>query len=101
MTALRILLHRISQYIRAIHRGPVSGHWICQCDTSISNAQTRVLDVLRGYIVRYDATVFSAPSFAKELPVRQFLISPSIDPLSDKNRDLPQEAIDEVLSFYG
>ena len=75
--------------------------WMWRCHVDISNAQTRVLDVLRGYIVRYDATVFSAPSFAKELPVRQFLISPSIDPLSDKNRDLPQEAIDEVLSFYG
>lgn len=75
--------------------------WIWRCHIDISNAQTRVLDVLRGYIVRYDATVFSAPSFAKDLPARQFLISPSIDPLSDKNRDLPQEVIDETLLHYG
>ncbi|MFH0826257.1 MAG: glycosyltransferase, partial [Candidatus Omnitrophota bacterium] len=32
-----------------------------------------------------------------KLPIRQFLIPPSIDPLSDKNKELPQETIDAVL----
>jgi trehalose synthase len=50
--------------------------------------------------VKYNAAVFSAPEFAQELPVRQFLISPSIDPLSDKNKELPQNAIDNVLKKY-
>jgi trehalose synthase len=53
------------------------------------------------YIVRYDAAVFSAPAFSRKLPIRQFLISPSIDPLSDKNKELPQKVIDEVLQKYG
>ena len=34
------------------------------------------------------------------MPIRQFLISPSIDPLSDKNKDIPQETIDKVLEKY-
>ena len=33
--------------------------------------------------------------------MRQFLIAPSIDPLSDKNKELPQETIDAVLQKYG
>jgi trehalose synthase len=74
--------------------------WIWRCHIDISNAQTRVLDALRSCIIRYDTAIFSAPSFAKELPIRQLLISPSIDPLSDKNRELPQEVIDETLSHY-
>jgi len=74
--------------------------WIWRCHIDISNAQTRVLDALRSCIIRYDAAIFSAPSFAKEFPIRQFLISPSIDPLSDKNRELPQEVIDETLLHY-
>jgi len=32
--------------------------------------------------------------------MRQFLISPSIDPLSDKNKELPQQTIDSVLTKY-
>ena len=52
-------------------------------------------------MVSYDAAVFSAPSFAQQLPIRQFLISPSIDPLSDKNRELPQETINAVIGKLG
>jgi len=52
------------------------------------------------FIIRYDSAVFSAPDFSRKLPIRQFLIAPSIDPLSDKNKDLPQETIDAVLQKY-
>jgi trehalose synthase len=52
------------------------------------------------FIIKYDSAVFSAPSFSQRLPIRQFLISPSIDPLSDKNKELPQELIDSVLRKY-
>ena len=52
------------------------------------------------FIARYDAAVFSAPSFSPKIPIRQFLIAPSIDPLSDKNRELSQETINKVLQKY-
>jgi trehalose synthase len=52
-------------------------------------------------VVQYDIAVFSAPAFSRELPIRQFLISPSIDPLSDKNKELPQSTINSVLAKYG
>jgi len=55
---------------------------------------------LEPYIIKYDAAVFSSPSFSRELPIRQFLISPSIDPLSDKNRELSQPEIEAVLRKY-
>jgi len=35
------------------------------------------------------------------LSIPQFLIPPSIDPLSEKNKDLSQEAVDKVLEKYG
>jgi trehalose synthase len=44
--------------------------------------------------------VFSVQSFTQLLPVRQFLIAPSIDPLSNKNIELPQGTIDKVLERY-
>lgn len=74
--------------------------WIWRCHVDVSNPCGKVWDFLMEYIVRYDAAVFSAPAFSRKLPVRQFLISPSIDPLSDKNKELPQETIDAVLRKY-
>ena len=45
----------------------------------------------------YDAAVFSAPAFTQDLTMPQVMIAPSIDPLSDKNRELPAAEIDDVL----
>ncbi len=75
--------------------------WIWRCHIDVSNPNQKVWKFLRGFIDQYDSAVFSAPSFSQHLPIRQFLISPSIDPLSDKNKELPQETIDEVLQKYG
>jgi trehalose synthase len=75
--------------------------WVWRCHIDVSEPNQKVWEFLRGFIDGYDAAVFSAPAFSQRLPIRQFLISPSIDPLSDKNKELPQEAIDSVLIKYG
>jgi trehalose synthase len=74
--------------------------WIWRCHIDVSNPEKTVWNFLEPYIVQYDSTVFSSPSFSRPLPVRQFLIAPSIDPLSDKNKELPQTVIDSVLTKY-
>ncbi len=74
--------------------------WIWRCHIDVSHPHAKVWEFLMGFIVDYHATVFSAPVFSQQLPVRQFLIAPSIDPLSDKNKELPQETIDAVLQKY-
>ena len=74
--------------------------WLWRCHIDLSNPKQNVWRFLKEFVVRYDAAVFSAPAFSRKLPIRQFLISPSIDPLSDKNRELPQEVIDGVLAKY-
>jgi trehalose synthase len=75
--------------------------WIWRCHIDVSHPNEEVWNFVQPFVVQYDAAVFSAPSFSRELPIRQFLISPSIDPLSDKNRELPPETIDSVLAKYG
>lgn len=74
--------------------------WIWRCHIDVSMPDEKIWNFLTKYIVKYDAVVFSAPSFSQQLSIRQFLISPSIDPLSDKNKELPQKTIDEVLHKY-
>lgn len=78
-----------------------SNKWLWRCHVDTSNPNKDVWRFLRGFIDKYDVAVFSSPTFSQKLPVRQFLIAPSIDPLSDKNRELPQETIDSVLEKYG
>ncbi len=72
--------------------------WRCHIDLSSANVNT--LNFLKKFIEKYDYSVFSSPLFAKKLKIPQILISPSIDPLSDKNRDLPAETINEVLERF-
>jgi trehalose synthase len=59
------------------------------------------MNFLKPFIERYDSIVFSAPAFARELSTPQVLISPSIDPLSDKNKELPTRTVNEVLERFG
>ncbi len=82
-------------------KGQFGGRWIWRCHIDFTDPRPEVWDFLKGYIERYDSAVFSAPAFSRPLSVRQVLISPSIDPLSDKNRELSEEEIDRVCAQYG
>jgi trehalose synthase len=75
--------------------------WIWRCHIDISKPNKQVWDFLYPFITEYDAAVFSAPAFSPILPIRQFMISPSIDPLSDKNKELPPETINAVMAKWG
>jgi len=81
----------------ALVKKRANNKWLWRCHIDVSNPNEKVWEFLLDFIVKYDSAVFSAPSFSRKLPIRQFLIPPSIDPLSDKNKELPQEIIDSVL----
>ncbi len=75
--------------------------WVWRCHIDVSRPQKKVWGFMHDYVVDYDAAIFSAPNFAQSLPIRQFMITPAIDPLSDKNRELSEGAIASVLKKYG
>jgi trehalose synthase len=85
-------------YIEAKNR--TSAKWVWRCHIDISNPDQGVWDFLKGYVERYDASLFSSPRFSKGLSIPQYLFFPSIDPLSDKNRELEPEFIDRVLEQF-
>jgi trehalose synthase len=76
---------------------PQEGKWVWRCHLDIARPQRKAWAFLRQFVVKYDAAVFSLPKFAQRLPIPQFLIHPSIDPLSDKNRELSEREIANVL----
>jgi trehalose synthase len=76
-------------------------HWVWRCHIDLSHPHPAVWNFLENYVPHYDAAIFSSPEFAKQLPIPQYLFHPAIDPLSEKNRELPPEFILDVLSRYG
>ena len=73
-----------------------SGKWIWRCHIDVSNPMKEVCDRLFQYCGKYDAAIFSVARFSKAMGIDEFIIPPSIDPMSDKNRDLSSEEIIET-----
>jgi trehalose synthase len=69
------------------------GKWIWRCHIDLSSPAKDVADSLRRYGERYDAAIFSVARFALPMAMNQFIILPSIDPLSEKNRNLTEYEI--------
>ena len=80
---------------------PHGATWIWRCHIDVSTPQHSVWQFLRPFVVRYDAAVFSLPKFSQRLPLPQFLVYPSIDPFSEKNRELEPDEINRVLQRLG
>lgn len=76
--------------------GQRKGKWIWRCHIDASHPQRSVWRYLRGFIADYDASVFSLADFARRLPHPVYLVPPSIDPLSEKNRELPAWQVAET-----
>lgn len=76
-------------------------NWVWRCHIDVSNADLAVWNFLRPYVARYCAAIFSMPEFSQQLPIPQFRVPPSIDPLSEKNRPLQKFEVLSVLEKYG
>jgi len=95
-----ILVHD-PQPAALIDYGDRAGKWVWRCHIDISQPARRVWRFLKNYVLKYDAAIFSLPTFAQKLPIPKFLIYPSIDPLSDKNRELSRKEVNKILDRLG
>ena len=96
-----VVVHDLQPAALIARKEGTGGHWLWRCHIDISTPHPAVWGFLKRYIERYDASIFSMPEFSQKLFIPQFMVSPSIDPLSDKNRDLPKEEVTRVLEKYG
>jgi len=77
---------------------PKRSSWLWRCHIDISRPQRQAWTFLRQFVSRYDGAIFSLPKFAQRLPIPQYLVHPSIDPLSEKNRALSADEVSPVLA---
>ncbi len=76
------------------------GHWIWRCHIDVSEPQKVIFDFLAFYARKYESAIFSIPRFARALGIDEFIIPPSIDPVSEKNRELSKQEIDETCAKF-
>jgi trehalose synthase len=77
------------------------GKWIWRCHIDVSKPWRPTWKYLKGLAREYDASIFSLADFVQPLPHPQYLIPPSIDPLGEKNGDLPDEEVLRVQQQFG
>ena len=76
--------------------------WIWRCHIDLTDPHKELWDFLKGFALKYDQVVFSSKKYFKEdLPVDQRLMFPAINPLSEKNRDIPEKTILEHITKAG
>lgn len=77
--------------------------WIWRCHVDLSTPNLAVWNFLEHYIGRYDGAIFTAKEYIMPgLTIPEVQVSPpSINPLSDKNKDLPDSTVQNVLEKYG
>ncbi|MDF1543667.1 MAG: glycosyltransferase [bacterium] len=76
------------------------GKWIWRCHIDVSQPNRQVWNYIRSMVDGYDASIFSMPEFAKTLSHPQFIVAPSIDPLSEKNIPLSSDEVLSVLTQF-
>jgi trehalose synthase len=76
-------------------------HWVWRCHIDLSNPDRKVWEFLRPFVEQFDAAIFSSQSFARQLPILQYLFYPCIDPLSEKNKELPDSVVQKVCDEFG
>lgn len=76
------------------------GRWIWRCHIDVSNPVQAVCDRLTRYCRNYEAAIFSVSKFARALGIEEFIIAPSIDPISEKNQELAPQEIVQTLQKY-
>jgi trehalose synthase len=77
------------------------GKWIWRCHIDVSRPHRPVWKYLRPFAERYDASVWSLATFVQPMGHPQYLIPPSIDPLSEKNVELDDAEIRATAERFG
>lgn len=84
-----------------LSRPETKASWVWRCHIDLSNPNPAVWEFLRPFVEQYDSAIFSSQSFARQLPIPQYLFYPCIDPLSEKNKELPESQIQQICDDFG
>jgi trehalose synthase len=82
-------------------KAEIGRRWMWRCHIDVSAPDPCAWSFLKPYVEEYDLAIFSMPDFAQQMAIPQYMVAPSIDPLSAKNKELPGDYVEEVLTRHG
>ncbi len=85
----------------ALIRARGKNKWVWRCHIDLSSPNRRIWDFLYSYVGQYDAAIFSLQDFVQPSSLAHYIIPPSIDPLSEKNRELSTYQVKDVFEKLG
>jgi trehalose synthase len=72
--------------------------WIWRCHIDITSPDPEMWNFIVPFVKRYDAMIITDRKYKKtELGIRQEVITPTINPLSSKNRELTEKEMRRIL----
>jgi trehalose synthase len=75
--------------------------WVWRCHIDITKPNKESWNFIKTFILRYDLMIISSKKFKKnDIPIKQVVIPPSIDPLSTKNMDISEKKIHKTLKKF-
>jgi trehalose synthase len=95
-----VIIHDPQPAALITHFPERKGKWVWRCHIDASRPFRPVWKILREYVHKYDASIFSLAAFARRLPHPAYLIAPSIDPLHEKNIELGRDEIQATYSQF-
>jgi len=96
-----VVIHDPQPLAQVRSRDKTSASWVWRCHIDLSNPNQQVWEFLRPFVERFDAAIFSSQPFARQLPMPQYLFYPCIDPLSEKNKELPDVLVQKICDEFG
>ncbi len=77
--------------------------WLWRCHIDLSNPYKPVWEFIAGLLQGYHASIYHLKEYIHpETPTpKKYVMPPSIDPLSPKNKPLSQDQVEKILRKYG
>jgi len=95
-----VMIHDPQPVAMAALRRRPGQTWLWRCHIDLSTADRRVWEAMTPYVAQYSAAIYSHHAFVPTPTIPSFLVPPSIDPLSDKNRELDPAEQERLLAPY-
>jgi trehalose synthase len=82
-------------------KDPDRAGWVWRCHIDLTNAHQPVWSFLRPFVEEHDASIWTMPEFVRpDLKQKVLIQAPTIDPFSEKNRDMPIEEAREIVRQF-
>ncbi len=92
-----------SQPAAVLNFSPIKeGKWVWRCHIDLSRPKQEFMNFLTPFLLKYDSLIFTVEQFVQQ-PLNSksvFIVPPSIDPLSEKNKRLSETQVLSILDKY-